>query len=143
MKESLKAGLKHSFAYVVPETKTVPRILPESAEFQAMPQVFATGFMVALVEWTCVQLTAPHLDMGEGSLGTGVDLSHIAATPPGFTVTVDAELAEVNGRRLTFKVRAHDGADLIGEGWHERTVVEWDRFNRRVGEKAQAVHKGC
>lgn len=142
MKESLKAGLKHSFAYTVPETKTVPSIFPESPEFQAMPQVFATGFMVALVEWTCVQLIGSHLDRGEGSLGTGVNLSHVAPTPPGFTVTVDAELTEVNGRRLTFKVKAHDGAELIGEGWHERTVVEWDRFNKRVSEKARAAQKG-
>jgi len=83
MKPSLKAGLKHSFAYTVPETKTVPHLYRESPELQAMPEVFATGFMVGLMEWTCVQLLAPHLESGEGSLGTHIDVSHKSATPPG------------------------------------------------------------
>jgi fluoroacetyl-CoA thioesterase len=137
MKPSLKPGLKHSFSYVVPENKTVPYTYPESPEIAAMPKVFATGFMIVLVEWTCLQLLAPHLDAGEGSLGTHVDVSHLAATPPGMTVTVDAELTELSGRKMTFKLRAHDGADVIGEGRHERAVVAWDKFNARVAEKAK------
>jgi fluoroacetyl-CoA thioesterase len=67
-----------------------------------------------------------------------VDVSHAAATPPGMTVTVDAELVEVKGRKLVFNVRAHDGMDLIGEGRHERVVVDWNRFNAKVAEKAKA-----
>ena len=116
MKDSLKPGLRHRFVYTVPENKTVPHLYPEAADFQTMPAVFATGFMVGLMEWTCIQLMAPHLDPGEGSLGIHVDVSHLAATPPGLTVTVDAECTAVNGRKLTFKVTAHDGVDLIGEG---------------------------
>ena len=81
MKPSLKAGLKHRFSYTVPETKTVPHLYRESPQLQAMPEVFATGFMVGLMEWTCVQLLEPHLDQGEGSLGTHIDVSHKAATP--------------------------------------------------------------
>jgi fluoroacetyl-CoA thioesterase len=104
-----------------------------------MPKVFATGFMIVLMEWVCVQLITPHLDPGEGSLGTHVNVSHLAATPPGMTVTVDVELAEVDGRKLTFKVSAHDGADLIGEGTHGRAVVAWDKFNARVAQKAEKV----
>lgn len=136
MKETFKPGLKHRFTYVVPEEKTVPHIYRESAEMRVMPAVFATGFMVTLMEWTCVQLMAPHLDEGEGSLGVHVDVSHVAATPAGFPVTVDVELLEVEGRRAWFSVKAHDGVDLIGEGRHGRFIVEWDRFNRRVAEKA-------
>ena len=139
MKPSLKAGLKHRFTYQVPMNKTVPFTYPESPEIAAMPKVFATGFMIVLMEWTCVQLIAPHLDAGEGSLGTHVDVSHLAATPPGFTVTVDAECVKVDGRKLEFRVRAHDGADLIGEGRHERVVVAWDKFNARVAEKAKKL----
>ena len=105
MKPSLKPGLKHRFAYVVPETKTVPQLYPESPQLQAMPDVFATGFMVGLMEWTCVQLLEPHLDEGEGSLGVHIDVSHKSATPPGMTVTVDAECIEVRGPRAKFKVR--------------------------------------
>ncbi len=104
-----------------------------------MPKVFATGFMIVLMEWACADLLAPHLDAGEGSVGTHVDVSHTAATLPGQTVTVDVELAEVKGRKLVFKVRAHDGIDLIGEGRHERVVVAWDRFNAKVAEKAKAA----
>jgi fluoroacetyl-CoA thioesterase len=139
MKPSLHAGLKHTFSYTVPENKTVPFTYPESPEIAAMPKVFATGFMIILMEWTCVQLLNQHLDEGEGSLGTHVDVSHAAATPPGMTVTVDAEVAEVRGRKVVFNVRAHDGMDLIGEGRHERVVVAWDRFKAKVAEKAKAA----
>ena len=136
MKPSLKPGLKHRFAYKVPLDKTVPYTYPEFPEIAAMPKVFATGFMVVLMEWTCMQLLAPHLDHGEGSVGTHVDVNHTAATPPGMTVTVDVECTEVVGKKVVFKVHAHDGLDLIGEGRHERFVVAWDKFNVRVAEKA-------
>ena len=132
-----RARLKHTLSYVVPENKTVPYTYPESDIIANMPKVFATGFMIVLMEWTCTELMAPHLDAGEGSLGTHVDVSHLAATVPGQTVTVEAELAEAKGRKLVFKVRAHDGIKLIGEGRHERVVVAWDRFNAKVAEKAR------
>ena len=83
MKPTLRAGLKHRFAYTVPASKTVPQLYPEAPQLQSMPEVFATGFMVGLMEWTCVQLLEPHLDQGEGSLGTHIDVSHKSATPPG------------------------------------------------------------
>jgi len=139
MNATLQPGLKHSFSYVVPENKTVPHTYPESPIIAAMPKVFATGFMIVLMEWTCTQLLAQYLDDGEGSLGTHVDVSHLAATPPGMTVKVDVEVAEVQGRKIVFKVRAHDGMDLIGEGHHERVVVTWDRFNAKVAEKAKSA----
>jgi fluoroacetyl-CoA thioesterase len=137
MKATLKPGLTHRFAYKVPENKTVPYTYPEAVEIASMPKVFATGFMIVLMEWTCAQLLAPHLDPGEGSLGVHVDVSHLAATPPGLTATVDVEVAEIVGNRIGFKVRAHDGIDLIGEGRHERFVVDWDKFNARVAAKAK------
>ncbi len=137
MKPTLVPELKHTFSYKVPENKTVPYTYPESDIIANMPKVFATGFMIVLMEWACADLMAPHLDAGEGSLGTHVDVSHLAATVPGQTVKVDVEVAEVKGRKLVFKVRAHDGIDLIGEGRHERVVVAWDRFNAKVAEKAK------
>jgi fluoroacetyl-CoA thioesterase len=136
MKPTLQPGLKHRFSYTVPESKTVPFTYPESPEIAAMPKVFATGFMVVLMEWTCIQLMAPHLDPGEGSLGVHIDVSHAAATPAGMTVTVDVECIEADGRKVAFKVRAHDGMDVIGEGRHDRFVVTWDKFKARVAEKA-------
>lgn len=139
MKDTLKTGLKHRFEYVVPENKTVPHLYPEATQFQAMPEVLATGYMVGLLEWACIQLLEPHMENGEGSLGTHIDVSHQAATPPGLTVTVDAEITELRGPRAKFKVRAHDGVDLIGEGRHERFIVKWDRFNARVEDKRARV----
>jgi fluoroacetyl-CoA thioesterase len=141
MKATLKSGQTHQFSYVVPENKTVPHLYPEATDFQDMPKVFATGFMVGLMEWACIQLMQPHLDPGEGSLGVHIDVSHAAATPPGLTVTVDATCTAVNGKRVSFEVRAHDGVDLIGEGRHERVVVVWDKFKARVAQKAKAADK--
>jgi fluoroacetyl-CoA thioesterase len=136
MKPTLKPGLTHRFAYRVPADKTVPNLYPEVADFQAMPRVFATGYMVGLMEWACMQLMAAHLDAGEGSLGVHIDVSHTAATPPGMTVTVDVECTQVVGKRISFKVTAHDGVDQIGTGRHERFVVDWEKFNARAAEKA-------
>ncbi len=135
MKGTLQRGLTHRFIYRVPREKTVPQLYPEVADFRAMPQVFATGFMVGLMEWTCMQLLAPHLDPGEGSLGVHIDVSHTAATPPGLVVTVDAECLAVDGPRITFAVKAHDGMDAIGQGRHQRFAVAWDKFNARLDEK--------
>lgn len=142
MKPSLQAGLKHSFAYTVPVSKTVPHLYPESPELAAMPEVFATGFMVGLMEWTCVQLLEPHLDEGEGSLGVHIDVSHTGATPPGFTVTVEAECTELRGPRAKFNIRAHDGIEQIGAGTHERFIIRWNRFDRTLQAKlARAENK--
>lgn len=137
MKSTLSPGATFTFAYVVPPEKTVPCLYPEAPEFQEMPAVFATGFMVGLMEWTCLKVLESHLDAGEGSVGIHIDVSHVAATVPGQTVTVEVECTEVNGRRVWFRVKAHDGIDMIGEGRHERMIVPWDKFEARVNEKAK------
>lgn len=137
MKLSLQPGAKTEFSFRIPATKTVPHLFPEAHEFQLMPTVFATGFMVGLMEWTCLKIIDPHLDEGEGSLGVHIDVSHTAATVPGQTVTVQAECTKIDGRRLSFHVRAHDGLDLIGEGDHERMIVDWNKFEQRVNDKAK------
>jgi fluoroacetyl-CoA thioesterase len=137
MKDTLKPGATAQFAFRVPAEKTVPHLYPEAPEFREMPTVFATGFMVGLMEWACLKVLAPHLGEGEGSLGVHIDVSHVAATVPGQTVTVDAECTKVAGRRIWFNVKAHDGIDLIGEGRHERMIIPWARFVARVNEKAK------
>ena len=137
MRDTLRAGLSHEFRFTVPPTKTVPHLYPESEPFQAMPRVFATGFMVGLFEWACIELLKPHLDWPrEQTVGTHVDFSHTAATPPGLTVTVRVTLERVEGRKLSFSIAADDGVDRISEGTHERYVIDADRFNARVAEKA-------
>lgn len=139
MKTSLVPGITFTLRYPVPEDKTVPHVYPESPRFREMPAVFATAYLVGLLEWACIEAIQAHLDAGEQSVGTGVWVTHTAATPPGLTVTVDVVLSKVEGRKLTFSVRAHDGVDAISEGTHERFVIDRARFVRKVGQKAAAV----
>ncbi len=137
MKESLKPGLKHQHSFVVPRTKTVAALYPESERFQEMPEVFATGFMVGLLEWACLELALPHLDWpAEQTVGAHIDVSHEAATPPGVRVTVDAELIAVEGKKLVFTVEATDGVDVISRGRHERFVINRERFDQKLASKA-------
>jgi fluoroacetyl-CoA thioesterase len=133
VKPSLKPGITYQHKFVIPATKTVPALYPEAEEFLVMPEVFATGFLVGFLEWACIKALRPHLDWPtEQSVGTHIDVSHRAATPPGLEVTADVELIEVNGKSLVFTVRAHDGKDLISEGRHERHVIIKERFDARV-----------
>lgn len=140
MDARLAPGLTHRHRFTVPDTKTVPHLYPEAEEFVEMPEVFATGFLVGLLEWTCMLAIKPYLDApGEQTVGTHIDVSHEAATPPGLTVTVDATLTEVEGRRLVFEVEAHDGADRIAAGRHERFVIDRARFDERLtGKRGKA-----
>ena len=136
MRDTLRAGLTHTFRYRVPADKTVPALYPEATEFQAMPRVFATGFLVGLVEWTCIQAVNPHLDWPrEQTLGTRVDVTHTAPTPPGQEVTVEVELTAVDGRRLVFRVAARDDAAPICSGTHERFVIDAEKFNARLAPR--------
>jgi fluoroacetyl-CoA thioesterase len=136
MKDSLKSGLTFKFQYTVPDEKTVPFLYPEAPEFQQMPKVLATGFMVGLFEWTCIQAIKPHIDWPrEQTVGIGVYLNHLAATPPGLTVTVSVKLKKVEGRKLVFSILADDGIDKISEGTHARFIIESSKFNRKVAEK--------
>jgi fluoroacetyl-CoA thioesterase len=135
----LKPGISFTFEYTVRDDKTVPRLYPEWQEFQDMPEVFATGFLVGLMEGVCQLAIKPYLDWPrEQSVGTHVDFSHLAATPPGLTVRVDCEVTAVEGRKVRFRARAHDGHDLISEGSHERVIIEVAKFNQRLARKLGA-----
>jgi fluoroacetyl-CoA thioesterase len=136
MKDTLKPGIESIFAFHLPGTKTVPALYPESAEFQEMPEVFATGFLVGFLEWACIQAVNPHLDWPvEQTVGTHIDVSHIAATPAGFDVTAKVKLVEVDKRQLLFEVEAHDGVELISKGKHERFIINKDKFDSKMKEK--------
>ena len=136
MKDTLLPGLVYTFEFRVPESKTVPALYPESDEFQAMPHVLATGYMVGLIEWTCIQAINPHLDWpNEQTVGTHINVNHIAPTPPGLTVRVTVNLKKVDGRKLLFAVEAEDEVELISKGTHERFVIYPEKFNRKVKKK--------
>jgi fluoroacetyl-CoA thioesterase len=137
MKPTLRPGLNYQFKFKVPAEKTVPNLYPESELFQQMPQVLATGYLVGLLEWACIEAIKPHLDWPhEQSLGTLVNFTHLAATPPGLTVTVDVRLDRMEGRKLAFSLTAHDGVDKISEGTHERVVIDAARFAAKVAQKS-------
>jgi fluoroacetyl-CoA thioesterase len=98
-------------------------------------EVYATPMMIALMEKAAAEAVQPHLAAGQSTVGTLVNITHIAATPVGQTVKAKAELLEVDGRRLIFAVTAYDEMERIGEGRHERFIIDDDRFLNRVARK--------
>lgn len=123
MDAALKPGLRYQHQFLLPVSKTVPALYPEAKEFQVMPEVLATGFMVGFLDWACIKAVEPYLDWSqEQTLGTHIHVSHLAPTPPGLTVTATVELIAVERRKLIFNVEAHDGIGLIATGTHERFV---------------------
>lgn len=138
MKDTLKPGIKYEHKFCVPLSKTVPALYPESEEFVAMPEVFATGFLVGLLEWACIKAINPHLDWPlEQTVGTHINVSHEAATPPGLEVTVLVELVSIEGRKLVFIMEANDGVDLISKGHHERFLINKEKFDAKMSDKAK------
>jgi fluoroacetyl-CoA thioesterase len=136
--DDLKPGLRHSASLVVSDGLTVPAQAAIFSPGAEMPPVFATAQMVAFVEWTCVAALAPYLEPHQRSVGTRVEMIHTAATPAGMTVTAEVELVAIDGRTLRFKAVCHDEKEPIGEGFHERTVIDHDRFMARLARKLGA-----
>ena len=132
MRETLRPGLTASLTYEVAADRTVPHLLPEASEFADMPQVLATGYLVGLVEWTCMRALGGHLDDSERSVGVHVDLSHDAPTAPHREVTIEVELTAVDDRQLTFSVHGRDDAGDICRGTHRRAVIHLARFESRA-----------
>jgi len=133
--DDLKAGLRHVATLRVSEALSVPaqaRLFDPATE---MPPVFATANMIAFVEWACVAALAPYLGTHQRTVGTRIEMTHTAATPIGMTVTAEVELVAIEGRTLRFKVACRDEKEPIGEGFHERTVIDHDRFMERLARK--------
>ncbi len=136
MKPTLTAGIEFTHSYRVPENKTVPYVFEESDLFREMPPVFATAFMVGLMEWACMEALREHMDDGEISLGTNICVSHAAATPPGMDVQVKVECLEVSGARTKWSIVASDEKEVIGEGTHERFTINAEKFQKIVAAKS-------
>ncbi|MBK7720731.1 MAG: thioesterase family protein [Austwickia sp.] len=142
MLETLTPGLTHTASLTVDDSVTVPSLPAALGDFNDMPVVFATAYLVAFTEATCIQLLEEHLGDGERSVGTHADLSHLAATPVGMTVTAEVELTEVDGKALTFQVRLRDDAGPIGAGTHQRAIIRTEPFNRRLAQKTAEYTSG-
>jgi fluoroacetyl-CoA thioesterase len=132
MRDSLKPGLSLSVQHPVDASLTVPRLLPQFDEFARMPNVLATGYLIGLVEWSCMRLLAPHLDPDERTVGRHVDLSHESPTLPGGTLDMTVELDHVDGRDLDFAVLVSDDYAVACRGRHRRVVIDIHRFEARL-----------
>lgn len=128
---SLRPGLVGRAELVVGTNDTAPRV------GSGRVAVLATPVMISVIEAAALDAVEHLLEEGKQSLGTHLDVTHVAATPVGMRLTATAELVAVEGRQLTFRVRAEDEVDVVSEGTHSRVVVDVARFDQRVRQKAQ------
>jgi fluoroacetyl-CoA thioesterase len=124
--EDVRAGMTGRHEVVV------TRELPVGAVLDGMPFVFGTPMMILAMELASVAATAPHLPPGWATVGSEVDVRHLAPTPVGRTVVATARVVEVSGRAMQFAVEAHDGVRKIGEGTHRRAAVNLESFAKRL-----------
>jgi predicted thioesterase len=129
--DKVTPGLAGHAEMVVGTNDTAPRV------GSGRVAVLATPTMINLIEEAALAAVEHLLPEGKQSLGTHIDVSHVAATPVGMKVTAEAKLVEVDGRKLTFAVSARDEMDLISEGRHDRVVVTAATFQARINEKAK------
>ena len=129
---ALQTGLTHSESFCVQPRHRVSAVDPDWPGFSDMPGVLATAYMIGFMEQTCIQALRPFLAPGEHTVGTGVNVTHVAATQPGQNVTARVELREIDGRALVFQVACYDEYGLIGEGVHRRAIINVARFTQRL-----------
>lgn len=128
----LNTGISTEAQFQVQEKHTVPAVDLNWPGFSDMPPVLATAMMIGFMEQTCVQALRPYLAENEHTVGTGVNVSHIAATLADDTVTANVTLEKVEGRLLSFRVSCRDSHGLIGEGTHQRAIIDPVRFMHRL-----------
>ncbi len=102
-----------------------------------LPQVLATPMMIMMMENAALAAIRPYLDRDESAVGTAIDVRHLAATPVGREVRAEAEVVRVEGKRIEFKVSAHDETEAIGSGTHQRMVIDLASFNERLAKKGK------
>ena len=136
MRPGLMIGARHIVRYTVPAHQTVPDLLPALAEFRRGQPVFATGFMVGLMEAPCMAAVYPHLEPGEVTVGTLITMTHLSASPPGTSLAAEARAIAVEGRSVRFAVVVADAAGQIAAaGEHGLRAVDAARFRARLAAK--------
>ncbi len=128
MKPSLKPGLETAKSIIVDEARCIGFMGKEG-------MVYATPRMVSDVEYACRDFLLAHLDPGEDSVGAHVSIDHLAATPLGLTVRIEARIAELDRRKVTFEFSVHDPVEQVGRGKHVRFVVETAKTRERLAAK--------
>ena len=125
----IEIGIKgHKEQIVIPE-------MSAARVGSGLVEEFAKPMMVALIEQTCLESVLPQLEEGQGTVGTLVNVTHVSATPVGMRVWCESELVEVDRRRLVFNVKAYDECGLIGEGSHERFIIDNAKFMEKIKNK--------
>ena len=132
MSEAIRAGMR-----IEAEQEVTPERVARNVGSGSL-QVYATPAMVTFVERTCRQLVEPLLPPGQTTVGTLITLEHLAPTPLGASVWIDASVIELDGRRITFSAEIRDAEELIGRATHERFIIDEARFLERVGRKSPA-----
>jgi fluoroacetyl-CoA thioesterase len=127
---TIPSGAKGSFSVII-----TPEHLANRFKDAMLPPVLATPVMIMIMENAALNAMKPYLDASESALGTHVDVRHLAATPAGRRITGEAEVTEVDGRRIAFTIRAKDGTEVIGVGTHERMVIDLAKFSERLKAK--------
>jgi len=117
--------------------RVTPAHLANQFKDAILPPVFATPMMVTAMENAALNAIRGYLDAGESAVGTAVDIRHLAATPVGHEITAEAQVTQVDGRRIVFDVFAHDEIEPIGKGTHERMIVDVARLERKLQAKAR------
>jgi fluoroacetyl-CoA thioesterase len=129
--QTIPVGATGSFSLVV-----TPEQLANRFKDAMLPPILATPVMIMVMENAALNAIKPYLDAGESAVGTRVDVRHLAPTPLGMRVVGEAEVTDVDGRRIEFTVRATDETEAIGAGTHERVVVDLTRLAQRLNAKA-------
>ena len=128
---SIEVGLKGRKEYVVTKELTA------AAVGSGLLEVYGTPYMIALMEETCHTSVGEFLEDGQGTVGISIDIKHTAATPVGMKVWCESELIEVDGKRMVFKVNAFDEAGPIGEGIHQRFIIDNEKFLSKTNAKGK------
>jgi fluoroacetyl-CoA thioesterase len=131
--KSIPVGAQGSFSLEVK-----PEHLANRFKDSQLPPVLATPVMIMVMENAALNAIKPYLEAGESAVGTTVDIRHLAATPVGMRITGEAEVTQVDGRRIEFVVRASDGTEEIGSGRHGRMVIDVARLTKRLEAKSRA-----
>ena len=129
----IEPGITNRLKQTVTDQMTADRV------GSGLAQVFATPMMIALMEQTCAESVAHLPPEGQSTVGTHINVSHCSATPIGMEVWCDSELVEVDRRRLVFSVKAYDTCGLIGEGRHERFIIENAKFQANTESKKNLI----
>jgi fluoroacetyl-CoA thioesterase len=127
---AIRVGAKGTYTL-----RVTPADLANQFKDAILPPVFATPMMIRAMENAALNAIRGYLEPGESAVGTAVDVRHLAATPVGHTVTAQAEVTGVDGRRVTFRVSARDQTEEIGRGTHERMVIDVGRLEQRLAAK--------